>query len=235
MQLFYSQDINENDSTFTFDATESKHIIKVLRKRTGDTLFITNGNGLLAKGQISDESPKSCTVTLNTFKQKHPDRHYLHMAVAPTKSNDRFEWFLEKATEIGVHEITPIICEHSERKVIKMERMQRIVQAAMKQSLQTYLPKVNEAVSFQHFIETHQENIRFIAHCDPSERFELKRNVAPDKPIIILIGPEGDFSKIEIKNALQSGYLPISMGKNRLRTETAAVVACHTVALINNA
>ncbi len=155
------------------------------------------------------------------------------MAVAPTKMNDRYEWFLEKATEIGVHEITPIICKRSERKVVKLERYKKVVQAAMKQSFQSYLPKINEPVSLNDFLEEPRKGLLFMAHCENSERFELKRTVAPDNPITILIGPEGDFTPSEIKNATKHGYTSVSMGDNRLRTETAAIVACTTVALIN--
>ncbi|MFS4457177.1 16S rRNA (uracil(1498)-N(3))-methyltransferase [Maribacter sp. 2304DJ31-5] len=233
MQLFYSPQIKDTDTTFTFDRDESKHIIKVLRKRSGDDLWVTNGKGILVQGKITDESPKSCSVQIVSVTKKHPDNHHLHMAVAPTKSNDRFEWFLEKATEIGIHEITPIICERSERKTIKLERMERIVQSAMKQSFQTFLPKVNKAITLKDFLQNQDQGLFFMAHCDSSQRFELKKSILPNKPITILIGPEGDFSEKEIKAGHQTGYIPVSMGDNRLRTETAAIVACHTVALIN--
>jgi 16S rRNA (uracil1498-N3)-methyltransferase len=156
------------------------------------------------------------------------------MVVAPTKMNDRFEWFLEKATEIGVDEITPIICERSERKIIKTERMQRVIESAMKQSLQTYLPKLNEPIYLSEFLKKPSTGLQFIAHCEDSERHELKRRVAADQDLTILIGPEGDFSPNEIESALKSGYSPIAMGKTRLRTETAAIVACTIVAMINN-
>ena len=156
------------------------------------------------------------------------------MAVAPTKLNDRFEWFLEKATEIGVNEITPIICERSERKTVKMERLIKVVQSGMKQSLQTYLPKLNEAITYKKFLAQTHEGLRFIAHCENEEKSDLKRRVAPDKDITILVGPEGDFSKSEIELAYEKGFLPVSLGRNRLRTETAAIVACTVVTTINN-
>jgi 16S rRNA (uracil1498-N3)-methyltransferase len=156
------------------------------------------------------------------------------MAVAPTKNNDRFEWFLEKATEIGVHEITPILCERSERKTIKYERYDKVIQSAMKQSFQAYLPKLNPLTTLSDFLKEDTEGMLFIAHCENSEKYELKRTLAPDKPTTILIGPEGDFTTEEIKKAKARGYLPVSMGKTRLRTETAAIVACTTVALANN-
>jgi 16S rRNA (uracil1498-N3)-methyltransferase len=234
MQLFYSPNIKETDTTFQFNKEESKHIVKVLRKRAKDHLFITDGEGMLYEGEIVTDDFKKCTVNILRATRSYPDRHYLHMVVAPTKMNDRYEWFLEKATEIGVHEITPVICEHSERKTLKMDRMERVIESAMKQSLQTYKPKLNTPVSFEKFISLPPRGLPFIAHCEDLERHELKRRVMADKDLTILIGPEGDFSSTEIKSALQAGYVPVSLGKNRLRTETAAIVACTTVALVNN-
>jgi len=234
MQLFYNPTINHADTEFTFDKEESKHIVKVLRKVTGDELWITNGNGFLFSAKITDDNLKKCKVEIIQAKKSYPKTHKLHMAVAPTKMNDRYEWFLEKATEIGIHEITPIICERSERKTIKLERMQKLVESAMKQSLQTYLPILNEPISLAEFLEKKPTELQFIAHCEDSERYELKRRVVADRDLTILIGPEGDFSPSEIKQARDKGYLPVSMGKTRLRTETAAIVACTTVALINN-
>ena len=234
MQLFFNPDIKDTDTTFFFDSNESKHIIKVLRKRNGDELWITNGSGYLFEAIIIGDNIKKCEVDLISSKKTHPKSYWLHMAVAPTKMNDRFEWFLEKATEIGVDEITPIICDRSERKVLKLERMQRVLESAMKQSLQTYLPKLNEAISITEFLEKPISGLQFIAHCEDTERHELKRRVAADKDVTILIGPEGDFSPEEIKNAMQKGYAPVAMGKTRLRTETAAIVACTIIATINN-
>ena len=234
MQLFYNSDVKTNDTHFTFDTNESKHIIKVLRKRKGDELWITNGVGYLFRAKIIDDSIKKCEVELISSKKTPPKSHRLHMAVAPTKMNDRFEWFLEKATEIGVDEITPIICDRSERKILKLDRMQRVIESAMKQSLQTYLPKLNEPISLSDFLEKPITGIQFIAHCEDSERHELKRSVVGDQEVTILIGPEGDFTPNEIKSAMLKGYAPVIMGKTRLRTETAAVVACTIIASINN-
>ncbi|WP_419211051.1 16S rRNA (uracil(1498)-N(3))-methyltransferase [Maribacter sp. X9] len=234
MQLFYNPDLNVDDSIFTFDSNESRHIIKVLRKKNGDKLWITNGKGYLFQAKITSDNIKKCEVEIIASEKSHPPSYALHMAVAPTKMNDRFEWFLEKATEIGVHEITPVICDRSERKTIKLDRMQRVIESAMKQSLQTFLPKLNEPVSISEFLESPTNGLQFIAHCEESERFELKRRVVADQDITILIGPEGDFTPSEIKNTMHKGYLPVSMGKTRLRTETAAIVACTVVALINN-
>ena len=234
MQLFYNPNLEKDTKTFTFDTFESKHIIRVLRKKVGDNLQITNGKGLFLFAIITEDNPKACSIEIVRVKKIHPTKHRLHMVVAPTKMNDRYEWFLEKATEIGVHEITPILCDRSERKSIKIERFEKVVQSAMKQSFQAYLPKINPLTSLQSFLENNQQGLLFIAHCAETERQELKRKLAADQPITILIGPEGDFNSNEIKLAKGKGYMPISMGKTRLRTETAAIVACTTVALTNN-
>ncbi len=233
-QLFYNSNLKENSERFSFSPEESKHIVKVLRKKVGDILLITNGSGLVFKARIIDTSHKKCEAAILSFEKKIEPMHHLHLVVAPTKNNDRFEWFLEKATEIGINEITPIICERSERKVIKLERMQKVIQSAMKQSLQAFLPKINEPIALNDYLAKEQEGLLFIAHCAEGEKLELKRRVAADKDITVLIGPEGDFTESEIKTALEAGFLPVSLGKNRLRTETAALVACTTVAIINN-
>ena len=233
MQLFYNPDLLENTTTFSFDKDESRHIVKVLRRKAGDILNITNGNGWLFKAQLTTAEIKHCTVKI-IGKELKPKRSFsLHLAVAPTKMNDRYEWFLEKATEIGVEEITPIICDHSERKVIKTERFKKIIQSAMKQSLQCYLPKLNTAITFKEFIIKDFEEQCFIAHCEEDYKTVLKSKLTIKKDTLILIGPEGDFSVKEIKLALNANYFPVTLGKTRLRTETAAIVACHTVALLN--
>lgn len=234
MQLFYNPQVNQDTKVVTFDTFESKHIVKVLRRKTGDELQITNGKGLFLFATITHNDPKACSAEVSRYKKIHPTKHRLHLAVAPTKMNDRYEWFLEKATEIGVHEITPILCDRSERKTIKTERYEKVIQSAMKQSFQAYLPKLNPLTTLTEFLERDINGLLFIAHCEESERYELKRKIAPDKPTTILIGPEGDFTKKEVKKAGTKGYLPVSMGKTRLRTETAAIVACTTVALANN-
>ncbi|MEE9361083.1 MAG: 16S rRNA (uracil(1498)-N(3))-methyltransferase [Cellulophaga sp.] len=234
MQLFYYPNLDNSISQFIFSEEESKHIVKVLRKTEGDILFITNGKGYFFDAKILIANHKRCKMEVISSKKKHAKRHWLHMVIAPTKLNDRYEWFLEKATEIGIDEITPIICEHSERKVIKIDRLKKVIESAMKQSLQAFLPKLNEAISFKEYIEQSKDGLLFIAHCEDDEKMELKRRVAPDKDVTILIGPEGDFSHSEITTAEEKGFIPISLGKNRLRTETAGIVACATVALINN-
>ncbi|MFD1095961.1 16S rRNA (uracil(1498)-N(3))-methyltransferase [Salegentibacter chungangensis] len=234
MQLFYNPEISETDTQILFPRDESKHIVKVLRKKEGDILNVTNGKGVLFKAEIIQADIKQCVAkVLEAEKEKAPPYH-LHMAVAPTKMNDRFEWFLEKATEIGVQEITPVICDHSERKVVKLNRFERVLQSAMKQSLHFSFPKLNEPVNFSEFIQQEKDSVKFIAHCEEDkERKSLKNEIKPGSKTTILIGPEGDFSSEEIEKALKNNWKPVSLGNSRLRTETAAIVACTTVALTN--
>ena len=234
MQLFYNPTITQNGEIFSFDKEESKHIIKVLRKKEGDNLYVTNGLGYLFKTEITLASDSKCLVKIVSSEKNEPSKYYLHLAVAPTKMNDRFEWFLEKATEIGISEITPIICDHSERKAIKTDRFDKIILSAMKQSLHYYLPKLNEPILFKDFMKQQKsEGLNLIAHCEETDKKSLKEVVKPNENVTILIGPEGDFSEKEIKLALENKYIPVTLGNTRLRTETAAVVACHSVVFIN--
>lgn len=235
MQLFYNPSISETATSFVFDKEESKHIIKVLRKKEGDILFVTNGLGFLFQTEITIASDNKCTVKINSFEQQEKSKFHLHLAVAPTKMNERYEWFLEKATEIGIQEITPIICEHSERKVIKPDRFQKILESAMKQSLHYYLPQLNEPISFKDFIKKENKGRKFIAHCEETDKKSLKNELKTNEDVTILIGPEGDFSVKEIQLALEQNYIPVSLGQTRLRTETAAIVACHSVVFKNDA
>ncbi|MGR7814146.1 16S rRNA (uracil(1498)-N(3))-methyltransferase [Lacinutrix undariae] len=233
MQLFYNQDITEDTSEISFSKEESRHIVKVLRKSFGDILHITNGNGWLFTAEIIVSDIKNCTATIisKVFEEQH--NYKLHLAVAPTKMNDRYEWFLEKATEIGINTITPIICDHSERKVIKTERFEKILQSAMKQSLSNYMPKLNTAIPFKEFVNQQFNGQKFIAHCEPLDKKSLKKELQSQQEITILIGPEGDFSVKEIELALKNNFTPVTLGNTRLRTETAAIVACHSVAFTN--
>ena len=233
MQLFYNPNINETTENFSFDKEESKHIIKVLRKKDTDILFVTNGLGLLLKTEITLASDNKCTVKILTVENAKPSKFHLHLAVAPIKMNDRFEWFLEKATEIGIHEITPIICDRSERKVINNERFDKIILTAMKQSNILFLPKLNNAITFKEFIKNKKEGLQLIAHCVESNKKSLKSVLKPNENVTLLIGPEGDFSEKEIALALANNYIPVSLGNTRLRTETAAIVACHSVVFVN--
>ncbi|MEG2102927.1 MAG: 16S rRNA (uracil(1498)-N(3))-methyltransferase [Flavobacterium sp.] len=233
MQLFYNPDIDETTKSFSFDKEESKHIIKVLRKKDSDILHVTNGSGLLFETEITLASDNKCIVEVLSIKKSPEPKFRLHLAVAPTKMNDRFEWFLEKATEIGIQEITPIICDRSERKVINLERFEKIILSAMKQSNETFLPKLNDAVSFKEFIKQKNKGLQFIAHCEETDKKSLKGALKPNEDVTLLIGPEGDFSDKEIALAIENNFQPVTLGNTRLRTETAAVVACHSVVFFN--
>ena len=233
MQLFYNPAIAADDKEVTFPKDESKHIIKVLRKQEGDNLNITNGKGFLFFAEITEASHNKCKAKITKVELERDKKYHLHLAVAPTKMNDRFETFLEKATEIGLDKITPIICDHSERKVVKINRFERVLQSAMKQSLHYSMPEISEAITFQEFIQQEQNEQKFIAHCEENDKKSLQKELKPGKSYTILIGPEGDFSSEEIESAIKAGFIPVTLGNTRLRTETAAIVAAHTAALIN--
>ena len=234
MQLFYNQELSATSKQITFDKIESKHIVRVLRKKENDILKITNGKGYLFDAKISFASDKKCTADIISITKKNkPWNYYLHIAIAPTKNNDRIEWFLEKATEIGIDEITPLICYNSERRVVKIKRFEKIIQSAMKQSLKYTLPKINAPKKFDDFINQNLEGTICIAHCEKQEKKSLKSIVKPSEKVTILIGPEGDFSSEEIKKALFKNYIPLSLGNRRLRTETAALVAVSGVSFMN--
>lgn len=235
MQLFYHPEANEVNQELVFDREESKHIIKVLRKKKGDILNITNGLGFFYASEISVANHNKCVVKITEKIPQQPLPYQLHLAVAPTKLNDRYEWFLEKATEIGVTEITPVFCNHSERTKIKPDRYEKILQSAMKQSLKAHLPILNKAISFKEFIEMNAENPanKYIAHCAEGTKKSLKDVLQASEDVLILIGPEGDFASSEIELALDNNFSALSLGESRLRTETAAIVACHSVAFVN--
>ena len=234
MQLFYNATITKETKQFTFDKTESKHIVRVLRKKMSDKLFITNGKGLLFNSEISIANDKKCLVDILSVEEKQkPWNYYLHIAIAPTKNTDRFEWFLEKATEIGIDEITPILCEHSERKVLKIERLEKIIESAMKQSLKFHLPNLNPLMKFSDFVNQDFDSNLYIAHCEDTDKKIFKTVLKPGQKVTIMIGPEGDFSTSEIKKAFQQDFTPISLGESRLRTETAGIVAAQTISFIN--
>jgi 16S rRNA (uracil1498-N3)-methyltransferase len=234
MQLFYNSELNETTRLFSFSKDESRHIVKVLRKSTGDRLTITNGVGWIFEADVIVPNHNKCVVEILKsnliFIQKITT---VHLAVSPTKLNDRYEWFLEKATEIGVTKITPVISHNSERKKIKSERFKKIIQSATKQSLNPYLPSLNPAVTFSKFLKTPQKGKTYIAHCAAGEKYSFKDHIEAGKSVTILIGPEGGFSGEEISTALKNNYIPVSLGSSRLRTETAAIVACHTIQLCN--
>jgi 16S rRNA (uracil1498-N3)-methyltransferase len=230
MQLFY---IQNPEKEIILSSEESKHATKVLRKKEGDILNFTDGKGGFYKAEITGADTKKCRLQIISSDQE-PKQHsyHLHIAIAPTKNMDRYEWFLEKATEIGVDEITPIICDHSERKVLKTERCNRILLSAMKQSLKFHLPKLNEAIPLKDFLKQDFEGNKYIAHCEDGEKTELRKEEKADKTTV-LIGPEGDFSPAEIEIALLNQFNAVSLGKSRLRTETAGLVAVHTININN--
>ena len=233
MQLFYTPDINSDE--YTLSKEESRHCIQVLRKKIGDIIYLVDGKGGYYKATLIGDNPKSCHLKIDNIERNYgkSDIH-IHIAIAPTKMNERFEWFLEKSTEIGINEITPIICEHSERKVLKLERMNKILVAAMKQSKQAYLPKLNAAVSFDSFVSNNTIEERYIANCaENDKKKQLKEVIKKGTDTLVLIGPEGDFSQKEINYAMRHGFSSVSLSKNRLRTETAAIVSCNTINLIN--
>lgn len=230
MQQFFTPDIELTSESYSFKEVESKHIAKVLRKKTGDLLHLTNGKGQLIKAKLSMVSPKNCVIELLEIKEIPASKTAIHMLVAPTKNISRFEWFLEKATELGVYKITPVLCDRSERKHIKHERFEKIIHAALKQSLRAYAPILEPLTSLK---EIEVDRPTFMAHCEDSPKESLKSAVNGQSNCSILIGPEGDFSKAEIAWANEQNITAVHLGSNRLRTETAALAALHTALLMN--
>jgi 16S rRNA (uracil1498-N3)-methyltransferase len=238
VHLFYTADLNPGQSSFQLSEEESKHAVRVLRLNVGDKVHLIDGIGGFYQAEIADAHPKRTQLKIISHVPEYQkSRSYLHIAVAPTKNIDRIEWFLEKATEIGIQEITPIISEHSERKEVKTERLNKVIISAMKQSLKAYLPVLNEAVSLDAFlkkIEAETDLNKAIAHCEEDQdKKYLNQIFEPNKRYLILIGPEGDFSPSEIEKAISAGFIPVSLGEARLRTETAALYACTEIALLN--
>ena len=232
MHLFYSKDILT--PLHTFSEEESRHIVRVLRLRTGDLIRITDGCGTMYHGRLANESPTHCTADITgTEHVQERGSGRLHIAIAPTKSPDRFEWFLEKATEIGIDEVTPLWCAHSERTVIKRTRLEKVMISAMKQSLKCRLPVLHEPSDFSSLVNQPFSGQKFIAWCGTGQEQVLTRIFQPGKETLILIGPEGDFSDEEMLMAGKQGFVPVSLGKSRLRTETAGVVACCIITMRN--
>jgi len=234
MNLFYAPELDQQ-THYQLTEEESTHCIKVLRMKIGDTLTLTNGNGVFLTGKVVVDHPKHCTLEIIERRLVDSPRSYrLHLAVAPTKNMTRYEWFLEKATELGIDRITPLICHHSERVHLRHDRLERIIIAAAKQSLSAYVPHLDEPISFNAFMDSCRAQQMFIAYVDENHQLDLKHAVNPGQDVVILIGPEGDFSPKEIELALKTGYQPVSLGKSRLRTETAALAACMTVSILND-
>lgn len=223
MRLFFDPHIDPNASQHQLSEDESKHIIRVLRLAEGDTLGILNGKGQLFSCRIDDAHPKRCTVAIESIEQEADMQQEIHIAVAPTKQMERIEWFIEKAVEIGVTHITLLDCKNGERAKINIDRLEKKAIAAMKQSQRWYLPELHALTSFENFIEAHPFGL--VAHCYESEKHAFSDVFTPVN-CPILIGPEGDFTEAEVAMALEKGYKTITLGKNRLRTETAALYAC---------
>ncbi|MBQ2853401.1 MAG: 16S rRNA (uracil(1498)-N(3))-methyltransferase [Bacteroidales bacterium] len=232
MNVFYLPDAREGNVSFPEE--ESKHIVRVLRMREGDTFCVTNGKGSLFDAELIDAHPKRAMANLLNRREGYDNRAFkLSIAIAPTKLNERTEWFLEKATEIGIDEIKLFASYHSERRVVNVERFKKIVVAAMKQSVKSNMPIIEEMQTFENLVRQDFHGQKFIAWIDEEVKDQLCNLYDKGSDVLVLIGPEGDFSKDEVELAKANGFVPVSLGEARLRTETAAIVACHTIQLIN--
>lgn len=231
MHVFYTPDILTSNE---LPEEEAGHCLRVLRLTTGDKVTLTDGKGTFYEAEIATQSNKKCSVNILSSTLQPPLwKGHLHIALAPTKNMDRMEWLVEKMTEIGIDEISFLNCRYSERKIIKLERIQKIVVSAIKQSLKARLPILNDMISFSDFVKRDFRGRKFIAHCYEQDKQLLKDIMNEGDDAVVLIGPEGDFSEEEVTLARKSGFEPISLGPSRLRTETAALVACHIMNLKN--
>ncbi|MBB6111451.1 16S rRNA (uracil1498-N3)-methyltransferase [Mucilaginibacter lappiensis] len=234
MQLFYTPDIEPAHPQYFLSEEESKHAIRVLRLEVGSEVQLIDGRGGFYTAVIQDAHPKRTILQITSVTESYNKRnHYLHLAVAPTKNIERLEWFLEKATEIGIDEVSLVISQRSERKEAKVDRLNKIITAAIKQSIKAYHPVLNEPVKLPELLARPFDGQRFIAHCEPGDKLNLRGELLPHGRYLILIGPEGDFTPAEIESALQNGFKPITLGESRLRTETAALEACFEVNFLN--
>lgn len=230
MQLFYQRELPRGVNFL--DPEESLHCVKVLRKKVGDLIHVTDGQGILYYAKIISATVKKCEFEIRRKEEEKKRNYYVHIAIAPTKNMNRLEWFVEKATEVGIDEISLLKTLNAERTAIKTDRLKKKAISAMKQSLKFNLPLINELIDFNDFLDTQGEN-RCIAYVDNTDTENLSLHVSQGTNII-LIGPEGDFGSEEIKIAKRKGWLPVSLGRNRLRTETAGLIACHFVHVFNN-
>ena len=239
MYLFYCPDIEVKQA---LGEEESAHCVRVLRYTAGDEILITDGRGTTYTARITNPHPKHCEFEIISSEKQAPHHAFhLHIAIAPTKNIERLEWAIEKCVEIGVDEITPLLCRFSERKQLRTDRLEKIILSAAKQSLTPYLPVLHELTPYDEFIKgqrtmdngqwIHQQ--KFIAHCYKEDKRLLKDEIERGRDVLVMIGPEGDFSEQEVADALGLGFVPVSLGSSRLRTETAGVVACHTAVLLN--
>jgi len=232
VHLFLAKGITGNQ--FPLNEDESLHLARVLRLKLGETVQLLDGVGGIFEGEIQLVHQKNSVIgNIRKIESGIKRKYQLHIAIAPTKMMERLEWFLEKATEVGIDQITPIITQRSERTIVKQYRLEKIVQAAMKQSRQTYLPVVNESVTFDQFIQMQHDGKLCIAHCIDNRKTPFKEIASIHNDICILIGPEGDFSPQEVDKAIANNYEPVSLGSSRLRTETAGVVACVQMNLLH--
>jgi 16S rRNA (uracil1498-N3)-methyltransferase len=233
MQIFYVPVITGN--ICLMDENNSRHSIRVLRMTKGDRLKLVDGIGNLYEGIITDPDPSGCSVTITKIIRDFEKRGYrLHIAISPIKNQDRFEWFIEKSVEIGVDEITPLLCRNTEKPGIKRDRINNIIISAMKQSLKAFKPSLNEPVTFSEFLKTDRIGIKMVASCNQdSERKKVDQVYEKNNDAVILIGPEGDFTGEELNLAFSNGYKPVHLGTSRLRTETAGIAACYSVYFIN--
>lgn len=233
MHVFYTPDISSEE--YVLNEDESKHCLKVLRLGIGTRVHLIDGRGGMYQAEITGASKKNVILkVVETTLEYNKRSHHLHIAVAPTKNIDRLEWFLEKATEIGIEEITPLICDRSERRIVKEDRLNKVITSAVKQSLQAYHPVLNPQTNFTDFLKIKNDSVKMIAHCiDGEPRKYISEIITPGQNYTLLIGPEGDFSPAEIELALENGYKPLTLGNTRLRTETAALAACFEVNYLN--
>lgn len=231
MNLFYQPHIH--DGIHYLDPEESRHCYKVLRKKPGDVIQLTDGKGYRYQAKLTDTTSDKCSFTIESKQQEEKRPYTIHIALAPTKNPDRTEWFVEKAVEIGVDELSFLLCDNSERAALKTDRIEKLAISAMKQSLKSSLPKINHMVLLNDFITTGSAASKYIAYVDQTNPDHLLREAKPKSNYIVLIGPEGDFSKTELELALTHGYKKVSLGPSRLRTETAGIVACHILNLVN--
>ncbi|HEY3405191.1 MAG TPA: 16S rRNA (uracil(1498)-N(3))-methyltransferase [Ohtaekwangia sp.] len=231
MNLFYQPQLS--DGIFFLDAEESRHCVKVLRNKPGDSINITDGKGSFYTATITEADPHQCTFRIVDTKKEIRKAYSIHIAISPTKNADRIEWFVEKSVELGVDEITLLNCEHTERTFIKTERLQKVAVSAMKQSLKTTLPLIHGVQKFTDVVRNTKASSKFIGFVDDGNPHHLKDVASPASEYILLIGPEGDFSSVELSLALESGFQKVSLGSSRLRTETAGIAGCHILNLVN--
>jgi len=232
MQLFYTPGLT--NELYQLADEEARHCSQVLRLKIGDRLYSTDGEGQLFESEIIEINKKHSLIgNTKVIETTTKNKFQLHIAIAPTKNAERFEWFLEKAVEIGIDEITPLICEHSERKTVNIDRCNKILVSAMKQSLKTWLPTLNPPIKFSEFVSKKASGSKYIAYCSTAKTFHLKDIYTKDSNAFVLIGPEGDFSVKEVELSIKNGFESVSLGKSRLRTETAGVFACSIINIIN--